>query len=163
MRFVVWIMLLSVVIYSPATKRVHKLRVQVKSLAHWALQNLIWGRYFHSASFCLWLTLLFQGRALNYFPYDAAKYIDCWRKQLRSHYTARTIKLVFSRFRPLPPPGSQNTSLEVRQAFSQELPFENQREFHFGYMIPFWVKLVDPIIAMWVSVVQANSAPTRFC
>ena len=26
---------------------------------------------------------------------DVAKWIDCWRKQLRSHYTARTIKIEY--------------------------------------------------------------------
>ena len=43
---------------------------------------------------------------------------------------------------------SQDTSQEVRQALIRELPFEHQREFYFGCMIPFCIELVDPIIAM---------------
>ena len=98
-----------------------------------------WGRYFYSASFCLWLALLVQGRALNYFSYDVTKRLIAGvLKQLRSHYTARTIDrhrtLVFRLHRT-------PCSLEVRQVLIQELTIWTPKT------ISFWLDVVDPIIA----------------
>ena len=55
-------------------------------------------------------------------------------KQLRSHYTARTVKLLFSRFR-----GHQSRGMT---SFDSGVNHLNTKE----NMIPVWVELVDPII-----------------